>query len=178
MSSRWNYWINEPIFTDSGTTHITKRKHAMYWFCKEGLIPFLERAGYIFRYSPVELTNILLHLLFKMSEGKRVHSSCSPIDYYDDQYDLYNYTLDTHSWDAFWNKFEGLQDFQEDNFAFRIRYELREFVWSWLDIENSKTAQALHKELCEQEDYEESSKGKDDIYLQENTKRDYQDRHW
>lgn len=178
MESRWRYWINEPVFTDSGTTHITKRKHAMYWFCKEGLIPFVERAGYKFRFSAVELTNVLLHLLFAISQGKRVVPSPFVVEFYEDQYDFYSYTMDTHCWEIFWTKFEGLQDFQEENYAFKVRYELREFVWTWLDIDNSQKAQSLYKQLYEQEEYEESSKGKDDIYLQENLKRDYQDRHW
>jgi hypothetical protein len=59
-----------------------------------------------------------------------------------------------------------------------LRSLLFEFLWSWLDFETSPAIQDLLQELEDTEYFDEGSKGKDDPYLQESSKRDYHDRHW
>lgn len=178
MKTNWDYWINEPIYTDKGTINIVKRKQAIASFCVDGLLPFLENAGYRIYYKDTELIHIVLSLLFAVYQEKTVKPIRVPCDYYNEQYELYSYKLDTLSWEEFWNRWGDIEDFEEDSFAFKLRAIFPLFIWSWLDLDNSPTAIELWKEIEEQEYHDDVSKGKDDPYLQDTLKRDYQDRHW
>lgn len=175
---RWGYWLNEPIYTDSGVYSIEKRKHAIHCFCYQGLIPLVESMGYKFRLNDKELFVTMLSLLFKMHEGHAVAPHLIDIEHAKEQYDTFYYKLDAEIWERFWMSWGTLQDFDIDRYAFKLRYELPIFVWSWLDFERSPTVLDLYKELEEDEVMDEMSKGREDPYLQETSKRDYQDRHW
>jgi hypothetical protein len=174
----WGYWLNESIFTDEGVVNLLKRKHALYLFCYEGLIPFVESAGYKFRFAEGELYRVLLRLLYTMYQRKQVVPILNDCQYYQDQYDYFSYKLDTEMWQTFWKQWGSFQDFAVDGYAHKLHYDIAEFVWSWIDTESSPTALALYRELEEIDYYDEAAKGKDDPYLQETSKRDYQDRHW
>jgi hypothetical protein len=175
---RLGYWLNEPIYTDSGVYCIQKRKYAIHSFCVNGLIPLLESHGYKFRFSDIELTRTLITLLFKLYEGHTVKPFMIDIDNQQEQYDTFCYTLDADSWDDFWRRWGTIQDFEEDRYAHKLVYELSGFVWTWLDFDHSPTIVKLYKQLEEMDAMEEGSKGREDPYLQETSKRDYQDRHW
>lgn len=175
---RLGYWLNEPIYTDSGVTSIEKRKHAIHSFCTRGLIPLLESHGYKFRFSDGDLYKNVIALLFNLFEGQKVKPYGIEINNQEEQYDTFCYSLDTDTWDHFWKTWGTIQDFEEDRYAHRLVYELPGFVWSWLDFEHSPTVVKLYAELEDVETMEEGSKGRDDPYLQETSKRDYQDRHW
>lgn len=174
----WGFWINEPIFTDEGVYTILKRKQAIHLFCYEGLIPFVEAAGYKFYLNDKELFIAMLRLLYKLQQGAKVQPLLVDIPYFEEQYGYFHHKLDTEAWTHFWNKWGSLQDFEKDRYAYCMQYELAEFVWSWIDFDRSPSAQRLHEELEYDEYQEEVAKGKDDPYLQETSKRDYQDRHW
>lgn len=178
MKTTWDYWINESIYIEKRGTVTVKRKQAILSFCKEGLRPFLQKAGYRIYYKDTELTHIVLRLLYTVHQGKKVKPLNVLCDYSKEQYDLYTYKVDTQAWDSFWNRWGQLQDFEEDSYAFRLRNELPLYIWSWLDVDNSTTVIQLWKEIEEQEYHDEVSKGKDDPYLVDTIKRDYQDRHW
>ena len=173
----WYYWINEPIFLNNGVYTIVKRKEGIRRFCLEGLIPFLQKYGYRIYYSDAAFVKHMLHLLFAIQNGKKVLSF--PVDYphYTDHKSQFDDLLDGYAWEEFWNHWGKLQDFQEDAYASRFRFQLPLFLWSWLDFDYSSTIQKLERELNQTED-EDFSKGRDDPYLQETSKRDYQDRHW
>ena len=178
MDSRWSYWINEPIFMDGGVMNIVKRKHAMYIFCKEGLIPMLKSSGYTFAMNDSLLVKQILQLCFALSKGHTVLPKEQQCAYMEEQYDYYNYLFSTQRWEKFWKRWGNMQDFQEGHYGYYLRYTFSDFVWSWLNIDASSTAIALEQELDAQHDYDEFTKGKDDPYLQETSTRDYQDRHW
>lgn len=175
MTVSWDYWVEEPIGLG---TQILPRKEAIYTFCIEGLIPMLQDAGYTLRYSPVEASRHLLRLLFHVSRKQKVMPKSTQEDYPIEQYHHFCFCLDTMDWIAFWETWSSLQDFHDDGYAYRMRFQLPEFVWSWLNLESSPSAVQLADDL-EEEDYaEDVSKGKEDPYLQDTSKRDYQDRHW
>jgi len=174
----WGYWLNEPICMDDGVMNIVKRKHALYMFCKEGLVPFVESAGYKFRFAEGQLYPIVLRLLYTLYKGKTVTPMVNDCQYYEDQYDHFHYTIDSERWQTFWLSWGSLDDFREGQYAHGLQYDLSEFVWSWIDIDTSPSARQLYKELEEIEYYDEVAKGKDDPYLQETARREYQDRHW
>lgn len=173
----WGYWINEPIFTDKGCAY-AKRKHILYSFCMDGLIPFVEKAGYKFLYRDTELYKIFLTSLYYIHQGKRVRPNRILCDAHEEQYATFHQRLDSDAWMKFWNTWGCIQDFDTEGYAHRMQFDLAEFVWSWLDFDISRAVRQLYEEL-EQDDYlDEMHRGKEDPYLQETSKRDYQDRHW
>ncbi len=178
MDTSWLYWINEAIFIDKGVTNILKRKHAYYYLCKEGLIPFLKSHDYVFEGSSMELAAKLLRLMYHAMKGHRVEALTKDYDFKTEQFDLYCHTIDSLAWDHFWSTWEGFQDFEPGAFGYELQMRLPTFIWSWLDLDNSPTAYILHNELVELMQEEEATKGRDDPYLQETHTRDYQDRHW
>jgi hypothetical protein len=178
MEDTWNYWINEPIYMDDGVTNILKRKQAIYFFCTEGLIPFIESAGFRMIYDQKELTRVLLRLLYMLSVGNKVKPIRLCERPREELYEYYCHWLDTRDWEGFWSKWGCLQDFQPDRFGYCLRTTLSEFVWTWLDLDYSPGFEELLKELEAADYFEEGTKGKDDPYLQETSKRDYSDRHW
>ena len=178
MESQWKYWVNEPIFLDAGISNILKRKQAYYLFCKEGLIPLFEDAGYRFSESPSYVTKKLLRLMFTVWKGLRVQPYRQECDFEEEQTTTFYYELDGEVWTSFWKQWQGFQDFDTDRFAYSFRYQLPAFLWSWVDVYNSPRAIQLEKELQDIVTEEEISKGRDDPYLQETHQRDYQDRHW
>jgi hypothetical protein len=155
-----------------------KRKHALLAFCQEGLIPFVESAGYKFRFAEGQLYRVFLRMMYSLYEGHKIKPMINDCQYYEDQYDFYSYKLDTETWQKFWATWGTLEDFTEDNYANCLQFELAEFVWSWIDVDVSPSALQLYKEIEEIEYQEEVTKGKDDPYLQETARREYQDRHW
>ena len=173
----WGYWLNQPIFTDKGAAY-AKRKHILYDFCVDGLIPFVEKAGYQFMYSDTSLFKILLTTLYYIHEGKRVRPNRIQCDAYEEQYTRFHQRLDTEAWMKFWEAWGTIQDFDTEGYAHEMQFQLAELVWSWLDFDNSKAIQKVYEELSYDDYYEEGGKGKEDPYLQETSKRDYQDRHW
>lgn len=174
----WGYWLNESIYTDDGVFNTMKRKHALYDFCMEGLLPFVKSAGYSLRFPEGKFYKVFLQMMYSLYEGNTIKPIPNECQYYEDQYDLYCYNLDTETWQKFWLVWGSLEDFSEDHYAHRLQYELAEFVWSWVDVNTSTSAIGLYRELEELEYQEEGTKGKDDPYLQETSKREYQDRHW
>jgi hypothetical protein len=178
MKHLWSYWLNEPIYLDNGVTNIVKRKDAVYLFCKEGLIPFIEQKGYRFYMDDTNLYYAMLRVLFALFRKKKVMGHKVEDDYADEQYDFFCYHFDSLEWEHFWDKWGGFQDFQEDAFGHSLRYTLSELLWSWIDLGSSPKAIRLRRELEQEEEYEEITKGKEDPYLVETSKRDYQDRHW
>ncbi len=177
MNKLWGYWLNEPIYLDKGITNIVKRKEAIRIFCIDGLIPFLKRAGYVFYYNDNEVVKQTCRLLFTFYIGKKVKAL--PIQYENmkEHFDEYECRLGQGDWENFWATWGSIQDFEQDRYGFEMRYILPAILWSWIYFEHSPAIQQLERELQQLEE-EDFSKGKDDPYLVETSKRDYHDRHW
>lgn len=177
MKRSWDYWINESVFLDKGVTNIVKRKQAIYIFVKEGLLPLVESKGYKLILNEVQLTKTILQMLYFLREGKQIKpqplEDCIP----EEHYDYFEHVFDSFVWDTFWKKWGELQDFEEGGCGESLRISLHTFLWSWVHFDLSDAVFKLERELEADEYYEEGSKGKDDPYLQETSKRDYLDRH-
>jgi hypothetical protein len=177
MESRWIYWLNEPI---SVSNSYVPRKAAIADFCKEGLFPLVKARGYEFKENDVKIIKLILKILFFISEDIKV----SPVaqnketPHFSDHYLHYCSVLDTMTWMNFWRKWGHIQDFQEDEFGYKFQFQLPEFIWSWIDLKQSTAVSKLDEDIEYLEGDGDGSKGKDDLYLQETSRRDYQDRHW
>ena len=176
MESTWNFWINEPIYESDRGLLFRKRKHVIADLCLKGLVPMMKEAGYRFRMANGDLVKQVLLLVFEVSRRKKVipNRTDFEIPYAREQYAYFHHCIDTEVWLDFWDVWGGIQDFHESP----LRFQLPEFVWSWVDLEKSPTVIQFEKDLQEEDYHEEVSKGKDDPYLQDTLKRDFQDRHW
>jgi hypothetical protein len=174
----WAYWINEYVYMNDGVYAVEKRKHAIGLFCTEGLLPLLKRGGYKVRLHRSDLIKNMLDLLYVKHKGHQAKPYGQEIDYAKEQYQYYCYRVDSEDWEQFWESWGSLQDFAEGGIGYSLRFSLPEFIWSWLDLDMSPAAIQLYKELEEEKYDDEVAKGKDDPYLQDTVRRDYQDRHW
>lgn len=177
MYSSWEYWINEPVFLDKGIRNIVKRKQAIYIFVTEGILPLLESNGYKLILNEARLTKTLLQMLFALREGKQIQAHLLDGEIPEEHLDYFEHRLDSFVWDRFWTQWGCLQDFDEGGCGESLRMTLPLFLWSWIDFDGSDAIYQLQKELESDEYQDEGSKGKDDPYLQETSKRDYLDRH-
>jgi hypothetical protein len=168
----WFHWCNEQISKDGGVYSILSRKQAIWDFCFEGLQPFLRYHGYDIGMPDKDFHLAMLRLLFALYNGKRVVAKGSLYTDTEHHY-TYCHRIDTQAWQDFWKGWEELDDFQ--GYAYSVQYILPEILWTWIAVERSAPFEAIEKEL---DDIEEEAKGKDDPYLQESSKRDYNDRHW
>jgi hypothetical protein len=180
MESAWSYWINEPIYYSENSTTFAKRKHVYAELCTAGILPFVTGAGYRLRLSEKDLLKQLLRILFFISRGKKVVPKLldENIRYETEQYFHFQHRLDTISWLQFWEIWGGIQDFERGSFGHNFCFQLPEFLWSWVSLEHSPSAIEFEKQLEEDEYQDELARGKDDPYLQDTSRRDYQDRHW
>jgi hypothetical protein len=178
MYSSWEYWINEPVFLDKGISNILKRKQAVSIFVKEGLLPLLESNGYKLILNEARLTKTLLQMLFALYKGEKIKPHLLDGNLPEEHLHYFEYRLDSSVWDSFWTQWGSFQDFEEGRCGESLRWTLPSFVWSWIDFESSTAIYQIQKEIEEEIYQEEGSKGKEDPYLQETSKRDYQDRHW
>lgn len=178
MSLPWDYWINQPIYLDDGVYNILKRKEAIHIFCYEGLFPLIYKAGYSFRHDDKIIFHLLLTALYDIYLQNPLRIRCQRSDYLEEQYTEFEDILDTQVWMNFWKKWGRLEDFQEYRYGRKFFYTLPTLVWSWIDIDMSPRARRLQEDIEIMEAHEEATKGKDDPYLAETAKHDYQDRHW
>jgi hypothetical protein len=177
MTSYWYTWIQEPIWLEDSPW---SRQEAIAFFCSNGLLPMIEKEGYRLCISEQELTRLVLKCLYAVYQGKRVvpkdlHKGTS---HERDHYFHFMFKVDTQRWLQFWDTWGSLQDFQEQAYAYNVRFQLPELIWSWIDLEHSPAAIFLEEELQEEDWQAEVAKGKEDPYLQDTSRRDYQDRHW
>lgn len=178
MVTSWDYWINEGVFLDKGVSNIVKRKQAISIFVREGLLPLLESKGYKLFLNEAQLTKTILQMLYFLRDGKEIKAQpleeCIP----EEQYVYFDYVFDSSVWQRFWRYWSCLQDFDEGGCGESLQISLSSFVWSWIDFDRSDAVYKLQKELDDENYQDEGSKGKDDPYLQETSRRDYLDRHY
>lgn len=179
MSVHWDSWCFYPIYTTRSGICRLRRVEAMQWFCEEGLLPLLERAGYRLRFSSKELRDTLLRVVYTLDSGKGVnplptHEEDPHANHHETEY---RQQLDTQTWLAFWERW-GEIEFLPPERLLTFHLLLPGLVWSWVDLEQSPQAEIVEKEIEEQEYQDELSKGKEDPYLLDTSRREYQDRHW
>lgn len=180
MTSYWYTWIQEPIWLEDSPYSAVPRHKAIETFCSKGLLPMIHNEGYRLRLSQQELQRLLLRCLYALYQGKHVlpKNLQKGFSHEQDHYFHFMFKLDTQMWLQFWETWGSLQDFEEHAYAYNFRFQLPELLWSWIDLDQSPAAIHLEEELQEEDWQAEVAKGKEDPYLQDTSKRDYQDRHW
>ncbi len=180
MNTAWVSWIHEPIELEEAGCRVQRRKDVVYTLCEKGIFPLLTGAGYRLPFGTQELTARLLRALFVLSKGKQILPRARPEEEPNQHEQFLEYTsrLDTQTWLDFWEHWGRSQDFQEQRRTSHLKFLIPDLLWSWIDLQRSKSAVALEELIEEWEAQEEAAKGKDDPYLAETARRDYLDKHW
>lgn len=179
MNRHWTLWCRVPIYTTQSGICQLRRSEAVTWLCSEGLLPLLQKAGYTLRLSQDQLQATLLRVLYTLDSGNHVVPLPTHEDHpYGVEHEQeYRQQLDTQAWIAFWETW-GEIEFLAPDLLSRFHLLLPTLLWSWVDLERSPQAEIVDQEIEEQEYQEELSKGKEDPYLLDTSRREYQDRHW
>ena len=181
---RWDAWVRKPIFADAGVYNIRPRHVVIRNFVANGLIPFVKAKGYVFAKDITGITNSLLRYLFALSEGKKVIFKNPYKEYIRDHRIEFDHRFDSLEIEEFWERWNDIEDFQDGRFGNCLQYTLPFFLWVSIDLERSPTFVLIEKALDEIEELEEAQygkkelKGKDDPYLHDTSRINYEDRHW
>lgn len=182
--SRWLPWLNTPIYADRGVYAIAPRHLVIRNFVQRGLIPFVRRKGYVFAGDVSQLSMSLLRYLFALSVGDTVKFKNPHQTVYPDHFDEFEHRFDSMELEPFWDQWGCIEDFEEGRFGERLKVTLPYFIWASLNLKASPAYQkleALFKELDESEmtpAERKEAKLKEDPYLQDSSKLNYEDRHW
>lgn len=179
----WNSWVSKPIFADSGVYNIAPRHLIIRNFVEKGLFPLARRKGYLFSNDVQRTTNSLLRYMFALWLGQTVIFKNPHKGILKDHELEFEHRFDGMELEEFWEKWKHIEDFQEGGYASRLQYTLPAFLWASMNIEQSPITmkiEAIYDEIEEQEerDRKKEAKGKEDIYLQESSRSNYEDRHW
>jgi hypothetical protein len=179
----WETWTRKVIYADRGVYNIAPRHLVIRNFVQKGLIPFVRSKGYIFSGDATRITNSLLRYLFALYIGDTVQFKNPHKNVYKDYFDEFEHKFDTLEMEPFWDKWDCIEDFQEGQFGEPFKYTFPYFVWASLDLQGSpafKKLEALFQEIDEMEEAQQrkEAKGKDDPYLHDSSKVNYEDRHW
>ena len=179
----WERWVRQPIFLGK-STETAPRYTTILNFVEKGVIPFVRKKGYLLREKGDVITKNLLRYMFSLYlEEKVIFQNPHPeafledIQEFDDQFD-------SIAVEHFWETWGFIQDFHEGVYAEKIRYTLPAFLWTQIDLENSPRViqlERLFHEILEMENYEyfkQNPRAKDDPYLHDTSKVNYEDRHW
>lgn len=179
----WEQWVRKPIFATGGVYNINSRYNVIRDFVEEGIFPFVKRKGYIFFDSPEKVTISLLRYLFAIYNGEKVLFKDPHEGIYKDHIYEFEHRFDSMEMEEFWEKWKDIEDFQEGHYGFQLQYMLPLFLWPSLNIQNSPITinmEAIFDEVAamEEQEWRKESKGKDDPYLHDTSKVNYDDRHW
>jgi hypothetical protein len=179
----WTQWVRQPIYIGK-SLETAPRSVAIQNFVKQGLLPFVREKGYTIKGKADDIAIRLLQYMFALYLDEKVvfqnpwpDAFAEDIQEFDDQFD-------SMELERFWDTWGYLQDFQENAYAEKLRYTLPAFVWTQIDLENSSRVIQMEKifqECLEMETYEylkQHPRAKEDPYLHDTSKVNYEDRHW
>jgi hypothetical protein len=179
MNSHWALWCSESIYTRRNGIQTLRRNEAVSWLCDEGLLPLFKQAGYRLRLSSPQLSAALLRVMYALASGKYIRALPTHAEYpHLREHEIeYAQRLDTQTWMRFWETW-GEMEFLPETPLYKFQALVPDLLWSWTDLGQSVAVDIVEDEIREQDYQDELSKGKEDPYLADTSRREYQDRHW
>lgn len=179
----WDSWVRKPIFADDGVYNIAPRHVVMSDFIKYGVFPFMRKKGYRMRLDPAKVTASFLRYLFEVYLGSTIRMNDAYPNCLQDHRDEFDHRLDSLALEEFWEAWGSIEDFQEFHYAYNVRFSLTEFLWYWIDLYNSPITIKIETILDEVDNIEgvqrsREPRGKEDPYLHDTNRPNYEDRHW
>lgn len=153
--AKWREWLHEYVYIDfRDERSIVKRFQSIQYFCKEGLIPFVN--GHKYAFNPnYDLANELANFLYHGKDGfnrqQHFYRSINARLKMNIDYDYYlTRGIPDEDWNLFWKDWQWMTDFYDENF--RNRLCIPDFVYNRLNLESSRATEILSEELEEHED--------------------------
>ncbi len=179
----WEKWTRETIFADDGVYNYGPRHLVIRDFVQRGLMPFVRNKGYSFSNNSEKVTKSLLRYLFALYLDEKVIFKNPHKEDYDDHFDEFEHVFDFVEMEPFWDRWGSIQDFGQDRYAYKFQATLPYFVWAHLNLQNSPRYIKLEKQFDEVEEMEKElrqrdPKHKEDPYLVDTAKPNYEDHHW
>lgn len=135
----WVNWLEEKWVCGE------ERKWILQSLVHHGLIPFINKRGYMFGCSANTLVAIIARELFLIRDGKRPRKSWNStvlnVNYEDEEEDHYHYIMNEETWEDFWKEWGYL--FDED--CIKERFIVQHAVWTCLDLEKSPQTAELYE---------------------------------
>ena len=177
----WETWVRETIFADDGVYNYSSRHAVMFDFIQKGVMPYVKRKGYVFKTDAKDITLSFLRYLFALHLGEKVifldpHKNEDKL-----HFEEFEHKFDTMEMEAFWERWGTIEDFH--HYAKKVIYLLPFFIWAQIHLQYSPAYTKLERLLDEVDDMENTkrtkeSKGKEDPYLHDSSRPNYEDRHW
>ena len=133
---KFTHWLNSDIYLNYGTDHV--KRHYFLRRLINTILTNMSRQGYSFCLGPNELVNSFFRLVFYTYE-KRKYIIPQNEEAYPEDFDWYSHVLGDEWWDGQWERWDQLGDFFENPlFSAKIRGVLPLFMWTFVDIANSR----------------------------------------
>jgi len=136
-------WLREIVCWDQ--CEYIPRHVAISRFVKNGLYPFILSNGYVFCEGPEGLKARLAHMLYT-NRGKSFIECCTPyVDHDEDHKAHYDYVF-SDKWDDFWKGWALWKDLDDWRGQDR-QFDIQEFCWSHLNLDESSQTQVVEELL-------------------------------
>jgi hypothetical protein len=181
--SLWEPWAKTLIFADNGVYNYSPRHLIVRDFVQRGIFPFVKAKGYVFNGNIQTVTKSLLHYLFALYLKETVIFNNPHKEEDKEHFEEFEHLFDSQEMESFWQRWDCIEDFREDHYAHKLRYMLPYFIWAHLNLTNSPRYIKLEKlfievEQMEREEWQRDPKHKEDPYLVDTAKPNYEDHHW
>jgi hypothetical protein len=163
---QWNRWLSEKIHSgwgdfqsDGVARHIVLRE-----FVINGLYPWVESMGYRWAVVPAVLASRIATGLYNNRNARHLLSEwrIAPenTDYSEEDSDHYSMILSQEAWARFWSVWGHWDDVSPDTErGIEHRYDIQEYVWTQLNLKQSRQTSILENLLGLSDEYYEELYG-------------------
>lgn len=160
LNMSWNEWLSENVCWDMDE-YITRQK-AIYRLCKYGLIPFFEANGYNIAVGISTLCSRIATGLYNNRDVNTldsnwlfgpVENTAAGIENNGLEHLMhYNHVMPAEEWEHFWTIWGVWSDVcNKTNYGWDRQNDIREYMWTQLNLEESPQTQVVNELLCIEE---------------------------
>ena len=149
---KFTHWLNSDVYLNHGTDHV--KRHFFLRRLIDTILINMKKEGYSFCLGPNELAHSFFRLVFYTLE-KRRYTIPQNEEAYPEDLDWYLHVVGDEWWDTQWERWDQLGDFFENPlFSAKIRGILPLFMWTFVDINNSRATSMGDDSEHEDEGYQ------------------------
>jgi len=149
---KFTHWLNSDVYLNHGTDHV--KRHFFLRRLIDTILINMKKEGYSFCLGPNELAHSFFRLVFYTLE-KRRYTIPQNEEAYPEDLDWYLHVVGDEWWDTQWERWDQLGDFFENPlFSAKIRGILPLFMWTFVDINNSRATSMGDDSEHEEEGYQ------------------------
>ncbi len=177
-------WLATPIA--GRLSNRQARSSVLREFVEQGIFPWIESHGYTIAANIKDITNWIANGLYDNAKASHLESTwnfpSTNTEYTEEEFSHYRYCIGPDEWSNFWSAWNHWEDVSESSFrGMDRRMDIEAFIWSQLDLNNSRQTGVLQEILGDDDTDDElynyyhtnvARKSKTDIYLQEHDKWD------